>query len=47
MRIKFNWSVNGFAINESSLRQKFISILGLSNIKLLSCASHQIYKEGC
>ena len=33
MRIKFNWSVNNLAINESNSRQKFRSILGLSNIK--------------
>ena len=35
MRIKFNWSINSLAISESSLRQKFISILGLSNIKTI------------
>ena len=35
MRIKFNWSVNSLAINESSSRQKFRSILGLSNIKTI------------
>ena len=35
MRIKFNWSVNNLAINESSSRQKFKSILGLSNIKII------------
>ena len=33
MRIKFNWSVNNLTISESSLRQKFRSILGLSNTK--------------
>ena len=35
MRIKFNWSVNSLTINESSLRQKFRSKLGLSNIKTI------------
>ena len=35
MRIKFNWSINSLAISESSLRQKFRSILGLSNIKTI------------
>ena len=35
MHIKFNWSVNNLAINESSSRQKFRSILGLSNIKTI------------
>ena len=35
MRIKFNWSVNSLAISESSSRQKFRSILGLSNIKTI------------
>ena len=35
MRIKFNWSINNFAINESNSRQKFKSILGLSNIKTI------------
>ena len=33
MHIKLNWSVNSLAINESSSRQKFRGILGLSNIK--------------
>ena len=33
MRIRFNWSVNNLTINESSSRQEFRSILGLSNIK--------------
>ena len=33
MHIKFNWSVNSLTISESSLRQKFRSILDLSNIK--------------
>ena len=33
MCIKFNWSVNNFAISESSSSQKVRSILGLSNIK--------------
>ena len=33
MRIKLNWSVNSLAINESSSRQEFRGILGLSNIK--------------
>ena len=33
MRIKFNWSVNSLTISESSSRQKFRSILDLSNIK--------------
>ena len=33
MCIKLNWSVNILAINESSSRQKFKGILGLSNIK--------------
>ena len=33
MRIKFNWSVNNLAISKFSSRQKFRSILGLSNIK--------------
>ena len=36
MSIKFNWSVNSLAINESSLRQKFRSILGLSNMKSIN-----------
>ena len=31
--LKFNWSVNSLPINKSSSRQKFRSILGLSNIK--------------
>ena len=35
MRIKLNWSVNSLAISESSSRQKFKSILGLSNIKTI------------
>ena len=35
MRIKLNWSVNSFAINESSSRQKVRSILGLSNIETI------------
>ena len=35
MRIKFNWSVNNLAINESSSRQKFKSILDLSNIETI------------
>ena len=35
MCIKFNWRVNSLAISESSLRQKFRSILGLSNIKTI------------
>ena len=35
MLIKFNRSVNSLAINESSSRQKFRSILGLSNIKTI------------
>ena len=33
MLIKFNRSVNSLAISESSSRQKFKGILGLSNIK--------------
>ena len=33
MCIKLNWSVNSLAISESSLRQEFKGILGLSNIK--------------
>ena len=33
MRIKLNWSVNSLAISESSSRQEFTGILGLSNIK--------------
>ena len=33
MRIKLNWSVNNLAISESSSRQEFRGILGLSNIK--------------
>ena len=33
MHIKLNWSVNSLAINESSLRQDFKGILGLSNVK--------------
>ena len=33
MRIKLNWSVNNLAISESSSRQQFRSILGLSNVK--------------
>ena len=32
MRIKLNWSVNSLAISESSSRQEFRGILGLSNI---------------
>ena len=35
MRIKFNWNVNSLVINEFSSRQKFRSILGLSNIKTI------------
>ena len=35
MRIKFNYSVNSLAISESNLRQKFKSILSLSNIKFI------------
>ena len=35
MRIKLNWSVNSFAISESSSRQKFRSLLGLSNINTI------------
>ena len=35
MCIKFNWSVNNFAISESSSSQKVRSILGLSNIKTI------------
>ena len=35
MCIVFNWSVNSFAINESSSSQKVRSILGLSNIKTI------------
>ena len=35
MCIKFNWSVNNLAISESSSRQKFRSILGLSIIKTI------------
>ena len=35
MRIKFDWSVNGLAVSESSSRQKVRSILGLSNIKTI------------
>ena len=33
MHIKFNWSVISLAISESISKQKFRSILGLSNIK--------------
>ena len=36
MRIKFNWSVNNLANNESNSRQKFRSILGLSNVKSIN-----------
>ena len=36
MRIKLNWSVNSLAISESSSRQEFRGILGLSNIKSIS-----------
>ena len=35
MRIKFNWNVNSLVISEFSSRQKFRSILGLSNIKTI------------
>ena len=35
MCLKFNWSVNSLAISESSSKQKFRSILGLSNIKTI------------
>ena len=35
MHIKLSRSINSLAISESSLRQKFISILGLSNIKTI------------
>ena len=35
MRIKFNWSVNSLAVNESNSSQKVRSILGLSNIKTI------------
>ena len=33
MRIKLNWSVNSLVISESSPRQEFRGILGLSIIK--------------
>ena len=33
MLIKLNWNVNNLAISESSSRQEFRGILGLSNIK--------------
>jgi len=35
MSIKFNWSVNSLAISKSNLRQKFRSILDLSNIETI------------
>ena len=35
MCFKFNWSINNLVIRESGLRQKFRSILGLSNIKTI------------
>ena len=35
MRIKFDWSVNGLAVSESSSREKVKSILGFSNIKTI------------
>ena len=35
MRIKLNWSVKSLAIGESSSRQEFKGILGLSNIKFI------------
>ena len=35
MCIKFNWSVDSLAISEFNLRQKFRSILGMSNIKTI------------
>ena len=35
MCIKLNWSVNSFAISESTSRQEVRSILGLSNIKTI------------
>ena len=35
MHIKFNWSVNSLAVNESSSRQKVRRILGLSNINII------------
>ena len=35
MHIKFNWSINSLAVSESSSRQKFRRILGLSNIKTI------------
>ena len=39
MRIKFNWSVNSLTFIKSSSRQKFRSILNLSNIKFISGTS--------
>ena len=39
MCIKQNWSVNSLAISESSLRQEFRGILGLSNIKSICTTS--------
>ena len=33
MRIKFNWNDNSLVISEFSSKQKFRSILGLSNMK--------------
>ena len=35
MCIKLNWSVNSLAISESSSRQEFRGILGLSNINFI------------
>ena len=39
MCIKLNWSVNNLAINESSSRQEFRGILGLSKIKSICIVS--------
>ena len=36
MGIKFNWTVNSLTNSESNSRQKFRSILGLSDIKSIS-----------
>ena len=45
MRIKFDRSINSLAISESSSRQNFRSILGLSNIKTICGMSDFKTKE--
>ena len=45
MRIKLNWSINNLAISESSSKQEFRGILGLSNIKSICRMSDFKTKE--